>query len=624
MGASSSHDPPDIEDDELGVDDKYAAGVTKRIPVEMKPRGKIGGRSGRSLSKHKPSNSLRSALSVEAAENLEVERVTKEFEMYRMKCDSDIANIRKKEQKLETENRKLRAELQALQKMCKKQRDERDSALDAEHRALMRAAAIEADRDKVQRQFKIFRETKESELQNLLRAKRNLEGKLAKLGSSVSEDSESSSRIEPSFNGMSDWWSTLDSEQSQSELGQMDTSRCNCRGPELANSFCEQDGLCVTVRKDDWLPATASLSNILYFVPSTLPLSVIRIFVIFSSQQNEDNVLCSVIRTKLQPVCCSVGLFLDIVYLPDECSVAVDHELYSRARYWQLERSNILVMVTDKEPNQNTEAEINHCITRCPTKRLAVLLTDDKSEKWINDLIKKLDAVSTNLKVVSGCQTDEDAASSAANLISEFVHQEYMPNIEHSATDKNDSTTTLFGSLIHDVFQEDEQAEILYLAQQSSCKLGLEKYYELLSAHVSGAGPLPPLLVCGSRGSGKSLLLANWIELQRSQSSGSLFLYHFVRTSSPCSANPAMMIRRLTVQLMQYVACPPMTTEDPERLKQEFPRWLEKVSSRLPGGIVLVIDAIDHFQVFCLHAANCVLAGGFFCDNFVLDVLVKL
>jgi len=45
--------------------------------------------------------------------------------------------------------------MQALQKMCKRQRDERDSALDAEHRALMRAAAIETDRDKIQRQFKV-------------------------------------------------------------------------------------------------------------------------------------------------------------------------------------------------------------------------------------------------------------------------------------------------------------------------------------------------------------------------------------------------------------------------------------------------------------------------------------
>jgi len=49
---------------------------------------------------------------------------------------------------------------------------------------------------------------------------------------------------------------------------------------------------------------------------------------------------------------------------------------------------------------------------------------------------------------------------------------------------------------------------------------------------------------------------------------------------------------------MQHVACPPLTTEDADRLMQEFPRWLEKVSSRLPGGIVLVIDAVDRCQVY--------------------------
>jgi len=73
MGAGSSRDLPDIEDDELGVDERCGRGVMQRIPVEMKPRGKIGVRAGRSLSKHKPpSSSLRSALSLETAENLEV------------------------------------------------------------------------------------------------------------------------------------------------------------------------------------------------------------------------------------------------------------------------------------------------------------------------------------------------------------------------------------------------------------------------------------------------------------------------------------------------------------------------------------------------------------------------
>jgi len=48
---------------------------------------------------------------------------------------------------------------------------------------------------------------------------------------------------------------------------------------------------------------------------------------------------------------------------------------------------------------------------------------------------------------------------------------------------------------------------------------------------------------------------------------------------------------------MQHVSCPLMTTEDPERLTEEFPKWLEKVSSRLSGGIILVIDAVDLCQV---------------------------
>ena len=48
---------------------------------------------------------------------------------------------------------------------------------------------------------------------------------------------------------------------------------------------------------------------------------------------------------------------------------------------------------------------------------------------------------------------------------------------------------------------------------------------------------------------------------------------------------------------MQHVTSPPALTCNPVRLEEEFPRWLEKVSSRLPGGVVLVLDSIDLFQV---------------------------
>ena len=53
--------------------------------------------------------------------------------------------------------------------------------------------------------------------------------------------------------------------------------------------------------------------------------------------------------------------------------------------------------------------------------------------------------------------------------------QELRPVAGDSSDDKSESLPTLFGSVIRDSYQEDEQAEILHLASQSSCELGFEK-----------------------------------------------------------------------------------------------------------------------------------------------------
>lgn len=50
-------------------------------------------------------------------------------------------------------------------------------------------------------------------------------------------------------------------------------------------------------------------------------------------------------------------------------------------------------------------------------------------------------------------------------------------------------------------------------------------------------------------------------------------------------------------QLMQHVSNPPALTCDPVRLVEEFPRWLEKVSAKSPGGVILVLDSVDRFPV---------------------------
>ena len=49
-------------------------------------------------------------------------------------------------------------------------------------------------------------------------------------------------------------------------------------------------------------------------------------------------------------------------------------------------------------------------------------------------------------------------------------------------------------------------------------------------------------------------------------------------------------MRQVTVS--PYLAC------DPGLLKEEFARWLEKVSSKVQGGVTVVIDSADRLQVW--------------------------
>ena len=69
----------------------------------------------------------------------------------------------------------------------------------------------------------------------------------------------------------------------------------------------------------------------------------------------------------------------------------------------------------------------------------------------------------------------------------------------------------------------------------------------------------------------------------------------------------------ILLQLMQYVTSPPVLTCEPTRLIEEFPQWLERVSSRLPGGIILVIDSLDKLQVSTAKQCFFILGVKCFC-----------
>ena len=286
MGAVASFLRRNDDDDVLGVEYDSSQGVVKRIPIEVKPRGKIGLRTGRSVGKPKGSSSLRSALSIEL-ENPEVEKIRKDFEMYRLNKDNEMSNMQKIVRKLETENKMLKAELQTVQKTCQKLREERDAALEAEHQAFVRAMTFEGDRDKIQRQFKVgyrfvFFWLQLKNISSLFSSTR-FSGRLKKVSCGICWKHDAT--LNPSCPGLAwkihlilppdwrplwvsnfiiqlthsfcgfpsgsgnpgDWWTALESEPSLGSTTQLHT--IVSRGPEFAHTVHELEGPYINVNK---------------------------------------------------------------------------------------------------------------------------------------------------------------------------------------------------------------------------------------------------------------------------------------------------------------------------------------------------------------------------------------
>ncbi|XP_064597908.1 LOW QUALITY PROTEIN: nephrocystin-3-like [Liolophura sinensis] len=664
-------------DDDDGTD--YGHGVIKRIPIEMKPRGRLAGlRSVSSLGRKQPKGgSLRSALSIDL-ENPEVERIKKDFEMYRLNKENEIANMQKKEQKCETENKRLRAELLALQKTCTKLRGERDVALEAEHQALARAAAFESDRDKVQRQFKIFRETKECEIQNLLRAKRELENKLSKVAHGyIPDDLDMNSREDLDENADSgnpgDWWTALESEPSFGSTMQLHQPMF--RGPEFAHSMMEMEGPFTNVNKEDWSSALAKLTQVLPSIPEHVTSNLIRLYISAPrDMRTEVEIMEKECLCEVRQLCEREGRTLVTVHMPFNehhsinaeegekalskhsatgkhqkakttagCRGSIVHA-FAAAAAKNAEARGTEELARDAEIIylHHLEAHVHESPNCCksspggemyhlfglpwehtnrfsgleyssghldnPGSRPAVFCFRDPAYKGCKpsqgeakDLKSRVRG-SGSAKVIDSYPSPNKGAELAFTELEKILKIELGIDMKKDKTDsyssysESDNPEELCGGALWDVHCDYEQLEALSYAVKSSCQLGFEKYYERLNNHVSAAGPLPPLLVSGAPGSGKSLLLAQWIQLQQERNANGLLMYHFVGQEFSVSGDPIVMMRRLTAQLMQHVSSPPALTCDPSRLMEEFPRWLEKVSSKTPGGAILILDSIDRFQ----------------------------
>ncbi|XP_061778263.1 nephrocystin-3 isoform X2 [Nerophis ophidion] len=602
--ASSLVSPGEVIEDGYGAD----GGEACEIPVEVKPKARLL-RSSFRRGPRVIGASFKSTGSVDLEYAAEYERLRKEYEIFRVSKNNEITSMQKKEAKLDEENKRLRAELQALQKTYQKILREKENALETKYQAMERASTFEHDRDKVKRQFKIFRETKEKEIQDLLRAKRDLESKLQQLQaqgiqvySPNDSDSDDNQTTVTAAGNQCEYWTggVLGSEPSMGSMMQLQQM---FRGPELAQSLMDVEGPFANVSRDDWDAAVASLLQVSPHVPQALWSNTVRCYFISTSETKaEMDIFSKKYSPALRRLCEALGHFYLNVCFPKDNAA-----LYALVRKQEIERSSVCVLLLKSTVSSSVVEDCQEAFVKNPDGHPLMLYLKTQEDADLSGptrtLLERLNAADTaaKIKVLDHSGSAEDGAALISAQLEKVIKQELL-GLEGADVDPKDSglddgREEDSGDVLWDLHDEQEQMESYHQACSSTAsQMGFQKYVERLNDMIAAPPPTPPLLVSGGPGSGKSLLLAKWMELQQKQTPNTLFLYHFVGHPFSSSSEPVLIIKRLTVKLLQHFWSILGLSMEPGKILEEFPRWLERLSARHHGNIIIIIDSIDQIQ----------------------------
>lgn len=121
--------------------------------------------------------------------------------------------------------------------------------------------------------------------------------------------------------------------------------------------------------------------------------------------------------------------------------------------------------------------------------------------------------------------------------------------------------------------------------------IGREEYYRKLDGHAGSQDP--PLVITGGSGSGKSALIANWVDRYRRQNPKIFIIQHYLG-SSPQSANHIMIIRRIMKEIRRRYSLADELPPEPGELKKVFPKWLAMAAQG--GRMILILDGLNQLE----------------------------
>lgn len=123
--------------------------------------------------------------------------------------------------------------------------------------------------------------------------------------------------------------------------------------------------------------------------------------------------------------------------------------------------------------------------------------------------------------------------------------------------------------------------------------IGRADYFQALDRHAAGDGS--PLVLLGDSGSGKSALLANWIEHWRKAHPQDFIFQHYIGGTSD-SADHWRLMTRLISEIKHWSDDPDPVPTSHDDLLRDFPLWLAKARARAEHKnirFILVFDALN-------------------------------
>ncbi|MCU0857460.1 MAG: tetratricopeptide repeat protein [Pontiellaceae bacterium] len=126
--------------------------------------------------------------------------------------------------------------------------------------------------------------------------------------------------------------------------------------------------------------------------------------------------------------------------------------------------------------------------------------------------------------------------------------------------------------------------------------IGRPDYFEALDRHAAGDGG--PLVLLGDSGSGKSALLANWVERWRKANPNDFIFQHYIG-GTPDSADHWRLMTRLIAEIKRWADDPEEMPKSHDDMLRDFPVWLAKArirAERQGVRFIIILDALNQLE----------------------------